>query len=457
MAASPETLRWAFVTACVARRWEQAHVLLLRCLQEKQAPRNQHELIVGRFRTGQALVLIFADDDTDQDPAAWDPWPEENEDRRRRDWLRTLLTVTGLFSASSAWTQDVRDALGDAARALERAGAPQLRLSEQVVQAIGALLEGQKERAAEQLDALARCWPKLPEVLADLEPTVWLKAATAWAEAGEVSRAEALLDTCSHRFPTAKGIWRKHAEILASQTKYEEAYKCLQREAAVDADFKDDLRMRVAEALGPIAFEKVDLQAKSREYLARNVGFRASLERLVRVHWPGFSMLDDNERETWVVAAFNLWAPGAEEGTARAHAAAAARGCSVVLESVLKRRIFMPFRKEWSQKHTAGSGASPDEEVAFARFLDGQDKLALGSIVVLLQPNSTSEGKPRGALARWVGKHLRTEGVATLRRELESANKTRQRLMHTPLVLDPEDAERHYDLCRRLVEATAYT
>lgn len=447
----PECLRWVFVAVCVARAWDLAHVLLLRLLEERQVARAERELILARFRAAQAIALTSTSSEPHHDPAAWDPWPASSDGQRQREVLRDFLLASCLFG-DAAWTEDGRAALIEAGRAFERSGAADLRLAEQSVRAVAALLEGRSARAAEQLDDLARRWPQSHPLLGDLAPSVWLKAAAAWADAKEPARAQESLATCAGRFPKVRGVWKASADFHASQAKFDAAYECLLREAALDAEFGNDPRMRVALALGPIAFERANVQAMSRDYLARNVGFRSSLERLIRVHWRGLSRLENDERDTWVVAAFDLWAPGAEENAARVHAAAAVRGCSVVLESVLKRRLFVPFRAEWSQRAHTGEGAV-DEDVSFARFLGGQDKLPLGSMCALLQPCSLPEDRARGAFSKWVKKHVPAESLGFLGRELSSANITRQGVMHTPRAMNPEDAERHYELCQRLIDA----
>ena len=276
---------------------------------------------------------------------------------------------------------------------------------------------------------------------------IYQSIATSYQQAGDTEKAKDALKQCADKFPNAKGIYKELARIQAQETDYHSAYESLTKELERDPTFGEDWLVSTALALGAVGRSSEQIATHVESHLRSNPQISASLESLLRVHWPSVDHLTDKAREKWIGGSYIILNLPVDVRMNRVQAGAAAPLFATAVELELKAKVFEKFRDHVSRsselRSLAKQESSFDECKLFCRFLAG-GKMTLGQMHYVLRDCRDSKRDILRRFNHWVQKNRPL--LLKKLRVLEKIYGIRGPAVHGSI--SKEDAERMPHLCR---------
>jgi tetratricopeptide (TPR) repeat protein len=223
----------------------------------------------------------------------------------------------------------------------------------------------------------------------DFKPDIYLSIAKSYVLFGDTEKAEQFLETLVRDYPRLKGGHLMLAEAQAKAGNYDQAYQSLRKEIEVDPILEEDVRTRVALALGGTLQEPKNMEAIAEAFLRANVQVEHLLDSLHTELWPQYRELGPDARRKWLTAVcvMHYFPPMAPQQRQTLLEESAGAFCKAI-EIELRARIFDAYKRETQKNPTlrnhvkeslSSVGAEP-----FCKYLLAQCPLTLGEMVKIL-------------------------------------------------------------------------
>ena len=291
----------------------------------------------------------------------------------------------------------------------------------------------------------------------DFRPQIYYSAASAHRLAGQMQRAEEMLEGWSKEYPHHPDVFHLMAEVQAQEGRYEKAYEYLRKAVEADPALEEDLSTRIALTLGGTSRAPAELSLVVADFLKSHPSVSGLIDALHLELWPPYGGLDSESRERWRTAALLMhYVPLIEPLQRQALLESAAQGFAKVVELELRKRVFGLFRVEVGRSEDlrsfATKGLSSEDTKVFCRYLLGagkKERLSLGDILCILDSSSKSGAPIWVRFHQWIQRQnpQLLERVSVLQRVVDLRNPAAHK------TLSPDEANTMPRACRDVLTA----